>query len=78
MPTALPRIGVKLGAAQLVDGMRRKFYMRYSRLQMPSWWGGRMKALRRIPRKDIVDAVVVSVFLLVLSALMMVPMVATI
>lgn len=52
--------------------------MRYSRLEMPSWWGGRMKALRKIPKKDIVDAVVVSVFLLALSALMVVPMVTTI
>lgn len=33
-----------------------------------------MKALRKIPKKDIVDAVVVSVFLLALSALMMIPM----
>ncbi len=49
--------------------------MQYSRLEMPSWWGGRMKALRRIPKKDIVDAVFVSLFLLALSALMVVPMI---
>ena len=48
--------------------------MQYSRFEMPSWWGGRMKALRKIPRKDIVDAVVVSAFLLALSALMVVLM----
>lgn len=47
----------------------------YFRFEMPSWWGGRLKALRRIPKRDIVDAVVVSLFLLVLSALMVVPMV---
>jgi hypothetical protein len=40
---------------------------------MPSWWGGRLKALRRIPKKDIVDAFVVSSFLLALSALIVVP-----
>jgi hypothetical protein len=49
--------------------------MQYSRFEMPSWWGGRLKALRRIPKKDIVDAVVVSSILLALSALLIVPMV---
>lgn len=34
-----------------------------------------MKALRKIPKKDIIDAIAVSVFLLALSALMVVPMV---
>jgi hypothetical protein len=43
---------------------------------MPSWWSGRLKALRRIPQRDIFDAVVVSFFLLGLSALMIVSMVA--
>ena len=52
----------------------RRHSMRYSQFEMPSWWSGRLKSLRRIPKKDIVDAVVVSLFLLALSALMVVPM----
>jgi hypothetical protein len=40
---------------------------------MPSWWGGRLKALRRISTREFVDAVVVSLFLLAMSALMIVP-----
>ena len=48
--------------------------LKYHPFEMPSWWGGRLKALRRIPKKDIVDAVFVSLFLLALSALMVVPM----
>ncbi len=40
---------------------------------MPSWWGGRLKVLRRIPVKDIVDAGVVSLFLLGMSALVVAP-----
>jgi hypothetical protein len=54
------------------DGRRS---LKYFPFEMPSWWGGRLKTLRRIPKRDIVDAVVVSLFLLVLSALMVVPMV---
>jgi hypothetical protein len=53
------------------DGRRD---LKYYPFEMPSWWGGRLKALRRIPKKDIVDAVFVSLFLLALSALMVVPM----
>lgn len=49
--------------------------MRYARFEMPSWWGGRLRALRRIPARDIVDAVVVSLFLLVMSTLVIVPVV---
>jgi hypothetical protein len=49
--------------------------LKYYPFEMPSWWGGRLKTLRRIPKRDIVDAVVVSLFLLVLSALMVVPIV---
>ena len=49
--------------------------MRYSHFEMPSWWSGRLKALRRIPKKDIVDVFVASSFLLALSALMVVPIV---
>lgn len=49
--------------------------MRYARFEMPSWWGGRLKALRRIPARDIVDAVVVSLFLLAMSTLVAVPVV---
>jgi hypothetical protein len=49
--------------------------LKYYPFEMPSWWGGRLKALRRIPKRDIVDAVFVSLFLLALSALMVVPMI---
>jgi hypothetical protein len=49
--------------------------MRYSRIEMPTWWSGRRKALRRIPAKDILDAVVVSLFLLAMSTLVVVPVV---
>jgi hypothetical protein len=49
--------------------------MRYSPFEMPSWWGGRLKALRRIPAKDIVDAVVVTLFLFAMSTLMVVSVV---
>ena len=51
------------------------FSLRYSQFEMPSWWGGRLKALRRIPARDIVDAVVVSLFLFVMSTLVVVPVV---
>jgi hypothetical protein len=50
--------------------------MRYIHFEMPSWWGGRLKALRGIPQKDIVDAAVVSLFLLAMSALVGMPLVA--
>lgn len=36
---------------------------------MPSWWGGRRKALCRIPARDIVGVVVVTLFLLAMSTL---------
>ncbi len=49
--------------------------LKYYPFEMPSWWGGRLKTLRRIPKRDIVDAVFVSLFLLALSALMVVPMI---
>jgi len=49
--------------------------MRYSHFEMPSWWGGRLKALRKIPVKDILDAVVVTLFVLAISTLMVVPVV---
>ena len=49
--------------------------MRYSHFEIPSWWSGRLKALSRIPKKDIVDAVVVSSILLALFTLLIVPMV---
>ena len=45
---------------------------------MPTWWGGRLKALRRIPARDIVDAVVVGLFLLAMSTLVVVPVVIAI
>ena len=51
------------------------FFMRYSPFEMPTWWGGRLKALRRIPARDIVDAVVVGLFLLAMSTLVVVPVV---
>lgn len=50
--------------------------MRYFHFEMPSWWGGRLKALRRISQKDIVDITIVSLFLLVMSALVGMPIVA--
>lgn len=49
--------------------------MRYSSFEMPSWWGGRRKALRRIPARDIVGVVVVTLFLLAMSVLAVVPIV---
>ena len=51
--------------------------MRHIHFKMPSWWGGRLKALRGIPQKDIVDAAVVSLFLLAMSALVGMPLVAS-
>ena len=50
--------------------------MRYIHFEMPSWWGGRLKALRGIPQKDIADVAVVSLFLLAMSALVGMPLVA--
>ena len=50
--------------------------MRYIHFEMPSWWGGRLKALHGIPHKDIVDAAIVSLFLLAMSTLVGMPMVA--
>lgn len=49
--------------------------MRYSRFEMPSWWVGRRRALRRIPARDIVGVVVVTLFLLAMSTLLVVPVV---
>ena len=54
------------------DGCRAVPYFRF---EMLSWWGGRLKALRRIPHEDIVDEAVVSLFFLTMSALVVVPMV---
>jgi len=56
------------------DGRRD---LKYYPFEMPSWWGGRLKTLRRIPKRDIVDAVFVSLFFLALSALMVVPMITS-
>jgi hypothetical protein len=50
--------------------------MRHIHFEMPSWWGGRLKSLRGIPQKDIVDAAIVSLFLLAMSALVGVPIMA--
>ncbi|HSG43112.1 MAG TPA: hypothetical protein VLA72_08145 [Anaerolineales bacterium] len=47
--------------------------LKYSPIEMPSWWGGRLKALRRISPKDILDAAVVSVFFLAMSTLTLMP-----
>lgn len=61
-----------------VVGWDVRFIMRYSRVEMPSWWSGRRKALCRIPAKDILDAVLVSLILLAMSALVLVPVVVAI
>ncbi|HKI52653.1 MAG TPA: hypothetical protein VJ987_00910 [Anaerolineales bacterium] len=53
----------------------RRRDLKYYPFEMPSWWGGRLKALRRIPKRDIVDLVLVGLFLLAVSALMMVPII---
>ena len=60
----------------LILNDNRYHNMRYIHFEMPSWWGGRLKALRGIPQKDIVDAAVVSLFLLAMSALVGMPLVA--
>jgi len=55
------------------DGRRD---LKYHPFEMPSWWGGRLKTLRRIPKRDIVDAVFVSLFLLAISILVVMPIAA--
>jgi len=49
--------------------------LKYYPFEMPSWWGGRLKALRRIPKRDIVDLVLIGLFLLALTALVVVPVI---
>ena len=50
--------------------------LRYYPFEMPSWWGGRLKALRSISRRDATDAAVVGLFFLALSILVVMPIAA--
>jgi len=42
--------------------------------EMPSWWGGRLKALRRMSNKDVIDAAVVGLSLFAMSLVIVIPM----
>jgi len=50
--------------------------LKYYPFEMPSWWGGRLKALRSISRRDVTDAAVVGLFILALFILVVMPIVA--
>jgi hypothetical protein len=50
--------------------------LKYYSFEMPSWWGGRLKALRRISRRDAADAAVVGLFFLAMSILVVMPIAA--
>ncbi len=50
--------------------------LKYYPFEMPSWWGGKLKALRSISHRDIIDAAVVGLFLLALSILVVMPIAA--
>ena len=41
--------------------------------EMPTWWGGRLKALRRISYRDAIDAAVVGLFLFAMSLVIVIP-----
>ena len=42
--------------------------------EMPTWWGGRLNALRKISYRAVIDATVVGLFLFAMSLVVVIPM----